>query len=46
MKDVVKRNSRSTSCRAILAQPVCHVSQSLPGRLKSTPMIILGDNVL
>ena len=44
-RELFKRKSRSTSCLLLLVQPVCHVSQSIPGRLKSPPIIILGDDL-
>ena len=45
-RELFKRKSRSTSSWLLLVQPVCHVSQSIPGRLKSHPIIILGDDLL
>ena len=45
-RELSKRKSRSTSCLLLLVQPVCYVSQPIPGRLKSPPIIILGDDLL
>ena len=45
-RELFKRKSRSTSFCHLLVQPVCQVSQSIPGRLKKFLIIILGDDPL